>query len=85
MVGEEVTESDNVYLHQYDVATTSCVRVIPQPIIYGSFATSPCSRVVPGGSTGDASHTLLQRVAVCGHLPCVDKRLQSAKNPPKLW
>ena len=46
VVGEEVTESDNVYLHQYDVATMSCVRVIPQPIIYGSFAISPCSRVV---------------------------------------
>ena len=32
-------------LHQYDVATMSCVRVIPQTYVQ-SFAISPCSRVV---------------------------------------
>ena len=32
-------------LHQYDVATMSCVRVIPEAR-YGSFEISPCSRVV---------------------------------------
>ena len=33
------------FLHQYDVATMSCVRVIPQTY-NKSFAISPCSRVV---------------------------------------
>ena len=40
---------DDVFLHQYDVATMSCVRVIPQPQpkdMDGTFAISPCSRVV---------------------------------------
>ena len=32
-------------LHQYDVATMSCVRVFPD-VAPGSFAISPCSRVV---------------------------------------
>ena len=32
-------------MHQYDVATTSCVRVIPEST-GGSFVISPCSRVV---------------------------------------
>ena len=32
-------------LHQYDVATMSCVHVIPQSSV-GHFAISPCSRVV---------------------------------------
>ena len=38
----------NVHLHQYDVATMSCVRVMPQSSVsYSiSFAISPCSRVV---------------------------------------
>ena len=31
-------------LHQYDVATMSCVRMIRQ--VYGAFVISPCSRVV---------------------------------------
>ena len=35
----------DVQLHQYDVATMSCVRVLP-PQSRGSFAISPCSRVV---------------------------------------
>ena len=35
------------FLHQYDVATMSCVRVISQES-YVSFAISPCSRVVVG-------------------------------------
>ena len=57
VVGIPVEESDdddrqwpvyNVYLHQYDVATMSCVRVIPQSSFPDSisFAISPCSRVV---------------------------------------
>ena len=33
------------YLHQYDVATMYCVRVMPQ-MENGEFAISPCSRVV---------------------------------------
>ena len=54
VVGVFVAESDNdeddsseysVHLHQYDVATMSCVRVIPQNSGV-SFAISPCSRVV---------------------------------------
>ena len=36
-------ESRDTHLRQYDVATMSCVRVIPQ---CGAFAISPCSRVV---------------------------------------
>ena len=39
----------DVFLHQYDVATMSCVRVIPQPqpkAMDGTFAISPCSLVV---------------------------------------
>ena len=37
---------DSVHLHQYDVTTMSCVRVIPQTRVGGSFAILPCSRVV---------------------------------------
>ena len=55
VVRVEVAESrdaHNFYLHQYDVATMSRVDVIPQTF-GGSFAISPCSRVVmamqPGG------------------------------------
>ena len=44
---EDYDEYD-VQLHQYDVATMSCVRVIPQAHS-GSFAISPCSRVVVFG------------------------------------
>ena len=52
VVGIRVAESDddedgmyyNTHLHQYDVATMSRVRVIPQ--CSGAFAISPCSRVV---------------------------------------
>ena len=53
VVGIHVPKSDtectdaeyyNTPLHQYDVATMSCVRVIPQSS--GAFAISPCSRVV---------------------------------------
>ena len=44
VVRVEVAESD-VQLHQYDVVTTTCVRVISQ-LYSGSFAISPCSRVV---------------------------------------
>ena len=42
-------EGDDAYngqLHQYDVATMSCVRVLPPQSSDGSFAISPCSRVV---------------------------------------
>ena len=57
VVGIRVAESDidetewpgyEVHLHQYDVATMSCVRVMPQSSCpYSvSFAISPCSRVV---------------------------------------
>ena len=35
---------DKTFLHQYDVATMSCVRVIPCNSSW--FAISPCSRVV---------------------------------------
>ena len=43
---DDDTEDDcnNTPLNQYDVATMSCVRVIPQ--CSGAFAISPCSRVV---------------------------------------
>ena len=50
VVGVEVVEYDgesysyNTPLHQYDVATMSCVHVIPQNS--NAFAISPCSRVV---------------------------------------
>ena len=37
---------DFFQLHQYDVATMSCVRVLPPQSSDGSFAISPCSRVV---------------------------------------
>ena len=42
---DAVTDDYFVHLHQYDVATMSCVRVIPQRSGV-SFAISPCSRVV---------------------------------------
>ena len=45
--GEEYEDCD-VQLHQYDVATLSCVLVIPQAE-NGAFAISPCSRVVVFG------------------------------------
>ena len=42
---DDDTDDDyNTSLHQYDVATMSCVRVIPQ--CSGAFAISPCSRGV---------------------------------------
>ena len=44
----------NTHLHQYDVATMSCVRVIPQ---CGAFAISPCSRVVVALEGGTDSAT----------------------------
>ena len=52
-----------VHLHQYDVATMSCVHVIPR--IYGeSFAISPCSRVV----VAVESETQRDAVIVTRHL-----------------
>ena len=36
----------NAYLRQYDVATMSCVREMPQKTEDGAFTISPCSRVV---------------------------------------
>ena len=48
LVVREVGDDDGAYyaqLHQFDVATMSCVRVIPQNSGV-SFAISPCSRVV---------------------------------------
>ena len=45
LVSHEEYDEDNVDLHQFDVATMSCVHVIP--LTYGGpFAISPCSRVV---------------------------------------
>ena len=45
LVSHEENDEYNVDLHQYDVATMSCVRVVP--LTYGGpFAISPCSRVV---------------------------------------
>ena len=41
---DEEYDGYNVHLHQFDVATMSCVHVIP--LTYGKFAISPCSRVV---------------------------------------
>ena len=41
---DEGDDASNFDLHQYDVATMSCVRVIPQSS--SAFAISPCSRVV---------------------------------------
>ena len=38
--------SEQFSLHQYDVATMSCVRVFSVVAVYSSFAISPCSRVV---------------------------------------
>ena len=60
-VGESSVESEHTTegssLHQYDVATMSCVRVIPSS--YESFVISPCSRVVLFEST--ESETLMSR------------------------
>ena len=42
--GDIVLYSEEHTLHQYDVATMSCVHVIPNS--YEAFAISPCSRVV---------------------------------------
>ena len=42
--GDFAWDSEECTLHQYDVATMSCVRVIPNA--YEAFAISPCSRVV---------------------------------------
>ena len=42
--------ASTTYLHQYDVATMSCVRVIPENYSV-SFAISPCSRVVVVGQS----------------------------------
>ena len=41
----ECGDDEDTHLHQYDVATMSCVHVIPHRS-GGSFAISPCSRVV---------------------------------------
>ena len=52
-VDEADVYPDTCPLHQYDVATMSCVRVIPDS--KGAFAISPCSRVVMfEPSEGDA-------------------------------
>ena len=40
------TGANEIFLHQYDVTTMSCVRVIPDSDDCGTFAISPCSRVV---------------------------------------
>ena len=42
----EYDDGEDAPLHQYDVATMSCVRALPQTCGGGSFAISPCSRVV---------------------------------------
>ena len=39
-------DTEKYLLHQYDVATMSCVRVIPDSDRCGAFTLSPCSRVV---------------------------------------
>ena len=44
-------------LHQYDVATMSCVRVIQDT--KGVFAISPCSRVVVFKAGGDAGSNVI--------------------------
>ena len=52
-----------VHLRQYDVATMSCVRFIPQTFA-GSFAISPCSRVVVFGCENesiDATSSIVTR------------------------
>ena len=46
LVLEFVDEYHEYSLHQYDVATMSCVRVFPVVAFYSSFAISPCSRVI---------------------------------------
>ena len=43
--GKYLVVQASLMLHQYDVATMSCVRVIP-PTHVSSFVISPCSRVV---------------------------------------
>ena len=50
-----VVESDDEFsydLHQYDVATMSCVRVFSDVALYSSFAISPCSRVLFFSNSG---------------------------------
>ena len=56
--GDEEYDEYDVQLHQYDVATMSCVGVIPQAH-YGYFAVSPCSRVVVFGC--DTSGAIVTR------------------------
>ena len=59
VVGFGNGESTEFTLHQYDVATMSCVRVIQDA--KGLFAISPCSRVVVfgGGDAGDAGRNVI--------------------------
>ena len=45
LVSHEDYNDHKTYLHQYDVATMSCVRVFSEPSAF-SFTISPCSRVV---------------------------------------
>ena len=52
-------------LHQYDVATMSCVRVIPQMTKSWSFDISPCSRMVVLGSEDQVD---TRRVILTRHL-----------------
>ena len=58
---ESVVSTYTCPLHQYDVATMSCVRVIPDSS--GAFAISPCSRVVVFGSQaqGDTTSSIVTR------------------------
>ena len=46
------TGAEEYLLHQYDVATMSCVREIPDYYDCGQFAISPCSRVVVFTNSG---------------------------------
>ena len=54
--------SDKYSLHQYDVATMSCVRVFPD-VSASSFAISPCSRVVV--FTNSRRDTIVTRHLIC--------------------
>ena len=45
LVVKEESEDENVHLHQYDVATMSCVHEVPLGSVV-SFAISPCSRAI---------------------------------------
>ena len=52
LVIESDDEEDYTDLHQYDVATMSCVRVFSDVAFYSSFALSPCSRVLLFSNSG---------------------------------